>query len=564
MDKIFGLRTRPTQFTSGKTEATLIDLSKRYLEKTINSQDDRHLLDIVVTNNSLEETQQWKFRTLKRFQGDNKINIHILSSKSEDFTTLSSYIDWIEERRSVEELPNILIICFHEKRVCDDLIRLFNKMGGHNPMMRPTKLFKFHISFDEIDANIGVAKKFLTKIKDNNFIENNTIIGILFITATPEAKFWKMIHKKGIQTLLNIDYNNTYNFDDELKKYRSFNDHEIICHNYDTNNPLEYIKDVFYNTSLISNETRNIIFAPAHTYTETKDVGSHKEFVSFFRSMNYCVLLLNSKFKGFIYPDGTLISISTFNQDNNIEGELRVTLSKWNELNPTVNLLITGNNIIERGLTFNTLGFNFTHMILSLYHLASIAKLIQMAGRASGGIQYVDLIKVICPSIIAETITDFNEKMNEICSLNPEHFNQTDFEINNNNTIPVKLEVIDDELLQLIIYACIPTKLNKKQKLYLHNILKNGISDGKIILHDRNNVKKFDISQRTLNVRRMYVAGQKDEVRRFITLNKNYENCTTMGQSGNETQYSIDFAKDEYNHGGYNQPLNIIWVTYKY
>lgn len=561
MNKIFGLRTRPTQFTLGKTEATLIDLTQRYLENILKSQDDRHLLDIVVTNNSLAETQQWKSRSIKTFQGDKRINIHILSSKSDDFTSLDSYMKWIDECKSAEELPNILIICFHKKRVCNDLISLFNKMGGHN-FIKPSILFKFHISFDEIDANIGVAKGFLKKIK--NFIDDGTIIGILFITATPEVNFWKMLSKNGIQTLLNIDHNNTYNFDDELKNYRSFNDHEIIHHDCDTTNPLDYIKDVLDNTTLLCDEGRKIIFAPAHIHTKTKDVGSHKEFVLFFNSINYCVLLLNSAFKGFIYPDGSKILIAQFNIEYNINGELRETLSKWNEINPTVNLLITGNHIIERGLTFNTFGFNFTHMILSIYHLSSIAKLIQMAGRASGGLQYVEIIKVICPSIISDTITDFNEKLKEICSLNPEHFNQTDFEINKNSTIPVKLEVINDELLQTIIYACIPTKLTRPQKLKIHNILQNGIVNGEIILHDRNNSKKFDISQRILTGTRMYQAGDKESGRRFENFSRAYDTFKTKGQSGDETNYSIDFAKDEYVYEGFTHQPNIIWVTYKY
>ena len=562
MDKIFGLRTRPTQFTLGKTEATLSDLTQRYLENMFKNQDDRHLLDIVVTNNSLAETQQWKSRSIRTFQGDKTINIHILSSKSEDFTSLSSYIDWIEDCKSKDELPNILIICFHKKRVCDDLIRLFTKMGGHNFMVKPTILFKFHISFDEIDANIGVAKGFLKKIKV--FIDNNTIIGILFITATPEVKFWKMLRKHEIQSLLNIDHNNTYNFDDELKNYRSFNAHEIIHHEYDTENPLDYIKDVFYNTSLICDEGRKIIFAPAHIHTKTKDVGSHTEFVVFFNSINYCVLLLNAGFKGFIYPDGNTILIAQFNIEYNITGELRDTLSKWNEVNPTINLLITGNHIIQRGITFNTFGFNFTHMILSAYHLSSIANLIQMAGRASGGIQYVELIKVICPAAISSTIMDFNEKMKDICSLNPEHFNQTDFEINNHNTIPVKLEVMSEELLQSIIYVCLTKPFGKQQMLDLHNILQKGVLDGEITVSDRNNVKKFDILQRKLKSKRMYVAGHNEGDKRYITYNKHYENYTTMAQSGDETNYSIDFTKDEYTYNGFTHPYNVIWVTYKY
>jgi hypothetical protein len=67
---------------------------------------------------------------------------------------------------------------------------------------------------------------------------------------------------------------------------------------------------------------------------------------------------MNSKFKGFIYPNKSRIELSHFNIQNKITGELRDTLIKWNELNPTINLAITGYWIIERGITFNTIGFN--------------------------------------------------------------------------------------------------------------------------------------------------------------------------------------------------------------
>lgn len=552
---MFKLRTKPTQFTKGKTEDTLCDLTQRYLLNI--NETDYHLIDIIVTNKSLPETEQWKFRTDKTFKNFKNITIDILSSKSNDYNTIGSYIQNILNCKTKEELPNILIICYHAKRVCDDLITMFNIFGGNN-YIQPSNKIKFHISFDEPDANLGVTKKFIKKIK--GFIDKSLITGILFITATPIEEFWKMLNDSGIKTLLNMNFNNTQNFDEELNNYRAFKEHNIIEHNNETTNPLYYIIDVFSN-KLINENERKILFTPAHLYTDTEGVGSHMEVVSYFNDKNYCVFVMNGKFKGFIYPDKNKIELTQFNIENKIDGELRESLMKWNELNPTTNLAITGYWVIERGITFNTTGFNFTDMILSNYHLSSIGKLIQLAGRGSGGKIYVNKMNVICTTKIKDTIINFNKNLEEICSLNPEYFNRTDF-VDTNNTIPVKMIINDNDLLKIIIDIRDKSKRGYKQQL--HNILTEGIKENKISIFDRNNIKKFDISSRTLNQVRMYKLGDKIDVRRFKNFNEAYENYKSVSQSGDENQYNIDLAKDKYKQDGFINNINTLWITFKY
>lgn len=552
---MFKLRTKPTQFTKGKTEDTLCDLTQRYLLNI--NESDYHLIDIIVTNKSLPETEQWKFRTDKTFKNFKNITIDILSSKSNDYNTIGSYIQNILNCKTKEELPNILIICYHTRRVCDDLITMFNIFGGNN-YIQPSNKIKFHISFDEPDANLGVTKKFIKKIK--GFIDKLLIKGILFITATPIEEFWKMLNESGIKTLLNMNFNNTQNFDEELNNYRAFKEHIIIEHNNETTNPLYYIIDVFSN-KLINENERKILFTPAHLYTDTEGVGSHMEVVSYFNDKNYCVFVMNGKFKGFIYPDKSKIELTKFNIENNIVGELRESLMKWNELNPTINLAITGYWVIERGITFNTTGFNFTDMILSNYHLSSMGKLIQLAGRGSGGKIYVNKMNVICTTKIKDTIINFNKNLEEICSLNPEYFNRTDF-VDTNNTIPVKMIINDNDLLKIIIDIRDKSKRGYKQQL--HNILIEGIKENKISIFDRNNLKKFDISSRTLNQVRMYKLGDKIDVRRFKNFNEAYENYKSVSQSGDENQYNIDLAKDKYIQDGFINNINTLWITFKY
>ena len=158
---MFKLRTKPTQFTKGKTEDTLCDLTQRYL---LNIDDNYHLIDIIVTNKSLPETAQWKSRTDNKFKIFQNIRVHILSSKSDDFKNIRDYIENIFSCKTRKELPNILIICYHSRRVCDDLIKMFNIFGGNN-YIKPDNKINFHISLDEPDANLGVTKKFIEKIK---------------------------------------------------------------------------------------------------------------------------------------------------------------------------------------------------------------------------------------------------------------------------------------------------------------------------------------------------------------------------------------------------------------
>ena len=394
-----------------------------------------------------------------------------------------------------------------------------------------------------------------------------------------------------------MNFNNTQNFDEELNNYRSFKEHNIIEHNNETINPLYYIIDVFtkykitllneetqeqeivhytleqerdidskkykiiQKTKLINDKERNIIFAPAHLFTETDGVGSHKEVTSYFNDKNYCVLVMNGKFKGFIYPDKTQVELIQFNTENNIDGELRESLVKWNELNPTTNLAITGYSVIERGITFNTIGFNFTHMILSSYHISSIGKASQIAGRGSGGKDYVEPMIVICPKNVKEKIISFNNEIEKICSLNPKYFNKTDF-VNTNKTIPVKMRIDDNNLLKKIIDIRDKSKRGYKQQL--HNILKQGIDENKITIFDRNNIRKFDIHSRELNQVRMYKHGDKIDVRRFKNFNDAYENYKNVSQSGDENQYNIDLAKDEYKQGAFINEINILWITFKY
>jgi hypothetical protein len=557
----------PTQFTGGKTKATLQKITKRYLLNESCQDKGEHSIEIIVTNNSLQETEQWKYRTQSTFKNETNINIDILSSKSKDYKSIDEYISKINLCENVEDLPNILIVCYHKKRVCDDLIKLFKIFAGihRNPLpgiAEPTKIV-FNVSLDEADANIGVTKKFLKNTK--KFIERNAINHITFITATAIPRLWDALQKCGIHKLLNMNYFSTSDFTQDYEDYRAFKDHEFKENSNDTQNSLNYIMGVFPSIQARDN-LRKIIFAPAHLFTNTNGVGSHEEVMNFFKSHNYTVLIMNGKKKAFVYPNGTEIDIVDFNQVNNIDGELRNTLRVWYEKNPISNLAITGNTVIERGVTFNTDGFNFTDMILSNYHKLSVGKLVQISGRATGGKKFVNKMFVHCTKSIKDLIDNENERLIKICKLKPESFNRTDF-TDSKNAVPVKVVFKDENIHRELVEK--RENGNSNYKGDFDELFKRGVRDKKIELIDKNNLNKLNIKldsneSRIIKNIKMYTSNDGSPgSRRFKQFSDAHETYKTPSQTSNEKEYNLDFCKDRYVHDGFINETNVGWITFK-
>lgn len=554
-DMIFQLCTRPTQFTTGKTELTLREIITRY---RVNSSKEYHLIDIIITNKSLTETEQWKIRTNKKFNRIDNIIIDILSSKADKYRCIDKYISDIMNAKNKNEMPNILIMCYHNTRVTRDLIKLLECFSGKNYIKLESEIY-FNISLDEPDTNLTVTKDFIKETQ--NQINKKIVKGITFITATPVDKFWNILEENGIHKLLNINYENIQNFDTELENYRSFKDNNIIIHDNYTVNPLEYIKDVYEN-NLIDESKRIIIYAPAHLYTIKENIGSHKEVCDYFLSKKYCILLMNGKFKGFIFPDENKISLDSFKEKYEIKDELRSVLVKWNQLYPKLNLAITGYWNIERGITFNTIGFNFTHAILSNYHAENENKLIQLAGRCTGGKKYVQKINVITTKKIRDCIINFNDNLKKICELNPKEFYKVDFK--KNYIIPIKLTFIDDNLLQTILVYCKDRKKKRGYEKKLHNMIVDGIKNNKIKLEDKNNINKFEIEKYQIHSVGLYKIEHKKETRNFMRYIDSFNNNNPIKPSTDckKFYYDLDLAWDSYIFKDYNNKPNIGWISF--
>jgi hypothetical protein len=544
-----------------------------------------HIIQIIITNKSLLETKQWKVRTEKETEkrkttGSSEerkkyetITIDILSSDTEsNYHSIDKYIADIMKVNDTTDLPNVLIVCFHKKRI-QDIDQLLNTFSGRTHMIKDIKV-KFHLSFDEPDANLGLCSEFLKTYKTHK----HTLCGIEFITATPFEKFWTMLKKHGIFTLLNHDKGDLKekSYEEYLENYRQIKDHTHIAFNYVTYNPLEYIESVFSNR-LISDDRRNIIFSPAHLYTHQKGVGSHQEVVEFYSRIGYTVFLSNGEFKGFIEPTGEHVSINEFitkyDTGDLSKGELRDVLRKWASINPEKNLAITGYYTIERGVTFQTEGFQFTHSIISDYHKKSLNKLLQLIGRLTGNKKYVDQSILICPQEIIDIVLTLVDKTIELRKENPENYNSTDFS-NKNSTIPVKLTFIDDEF-RCHFLKCYES--GGKYKKSLHLLLKEAYQSDKIKLEDRNNVniftndkkdktgltKKFDDIHKKIGTVRMYKNGDNTAARRFEQFYKAFNSYKASSQTAKPGEYNIDFAKDRYNHNNFTHEIDVAYITFR-
>jgi hypothetical protein len=549
----FVLNHELMQFTKGKTEKTLQTIAERHLHRM---HDDAHSIDIIITNNNLQETEQWKIRTNQKFKGRSNIDINVLSSKKGDknHTNVSTLISQMAKGLNLNNysmLPSVIIMCCHSKRVEHDCVELLESFCNN-------EYIRFNFVFDESDANLGTVSTFLHSINNNHNNIHKCIDSIEFVTATPFEDFWRMLSQHGIYKLINRDHFIEESYEDLFRNYREFEEHMWTTVDNDTMNPLEYIKDCFQQ-GLIPTR-RNIIFAPGHVFSEKKDVGSHEEIVEYFLSKAYTVLLHNGKNKCFCDVDGSRLSIDDFNRRHSIVGELRDTLRRWNALHPNQNLAITGNWTIERGVTFNTNGFNFTHMIISMLHGRKLNRLLQILGRANGHKQYVERMNIISPKAIELTAKAFVATLKEVRIANPQMFNPTDFSSKKTGIIPVRVHLRDEDY-RLVLVSKLTGK--KNYAINVHNAIKEGIQLGYIALEDRNNIHKFDINTcRLKNIRKFCNEQENKDNRRFLQFSNAFERHNASSQQCSKNQYCLDITLIDYVKDDFTNKKNIAWITF--
>ena len=480
------LNTELPQYTHGKTEKMLNYLAEYYYKNFITQKNNgqEHPITIVGCNNSLLETMAWKDRSRKMFTkevGDTTINIHILSSKKDaDYSQMNALLAdiMVSAGKNARKLPHIIIMCMNSTRIKGNARR--GSMGVihlldvlKNWQHKPGLKFTFNFVFDEADKsrNLKLICELIKFIKREHIY---CVKEITLVTATPQGMF-KKLKKVGITTLLNIDSKLDIGDRDIINaNYMNIKEHNIELVEGPAD-PIEYFKHIIHKKPQLFENEGNIIFAPAKWRTAKHEAMAIQKFTT---ENGYWVLMINGYFKGFISPIGERNNLSKFKIEHNINGELRDYLRKWREIHPRENLLITGLNCCERGITFNTDGFNFTHMIITHYHAKNINRLLQLIGRGSGNKQFAKSLTVICPQTIYKISVSYVDDMMKLKDANIKEYKKEDFDhIESYNSImnkPSNFEEYDlnyrifDELAEAKKYA---TQL--KLKLQRRNCVTN-------------------------------------------------------------------------------------------
>lgn len=395
-----------------------------------------HHITLVLTNNNLSETKQWKIRLEKKLS---ELNVLILSSnKDSDISNMDQLWGLLMRSKNASCLPDLIVMCTHEKRT-SDLVDLLSTLKNKRYNFADIGVHRISLTmmFDEADKNIKLISQCLKDIDPllsdiGGVKKDNVIRDIHFVTATPFKDFWRLLSKaNGIKKLTNIngalrsmDEGSALHTDYKvlMEDYRWLKEHRLNTAVADmTENTEEYVSKVLPLATAVAAPVPTV-FAPSDMY-----IASHISMKNMLISRGYAVFMDNSKHKGFYDCHGGFQSLDDFNKKNNITGELYNTLVTWRRLNPLMPLAITGYLNVVRGITFNTIGFNFTDIIVSAYHMKDLASLIQLLGRANGGKKYVQAMNVICPQAVWTAADEYISLMSELHNANPDTFEESNF-----------------------------------------------------------------------------------------------------------------------------------------
>jgi uncharacterized protein YecE (DUF72 family) len=214
-----------------------------------------HHMTIILTNNNLLETTQWRHRLVGRTKDINMKICTLSSKKNSTFQSISQLSDAFFDAKNASDLPDILVMCTHGARI-SDVISWFKRLKTNRLSLTDIGIHQITatVMFDEADKNIDLIADFLKDVQTH--IENaetvNTVLrDTHFITATPCKKFWKKLKKLGIKELDNINHylrdENVLNINHEdlYKDYRKLSDHCINTVISDlTCNPVCYAEQV--------------------------------------------------------------------------------------------------------------------------------------------------------------------------------------------------------------------------------------------------------------------------------------------------------------------------------
>jgi hypothetical protein len=513
-------------------------------------EDGVHHMNIILTNNSLLETQMWRHR-LNTKTKELKLKICTLSSKKNStFNSLDQITSMFVNAKSANDLPDILVMCTHGART-NDIIKLITNLELGNLDFTRIGIHEITatVMFDEADKNVGLIADFVKELNKEIFSKtNNTVIrDIHFITATPGKKFWKKLDDAGIKELENIHHylrdNEVLDYDHDLlyKDYRSINEHHISSIIDDmTDDPIDYASKVL--DKILKdrkNKKRNgplTIFSPAQI-----KIVTHYKMAELFQKNNFTVLILNGEKKGFLNPDDSYESIEEFNSKTGITGELYNTLVKWRELNEDKDLAITGYLSVQRGVTFCTKGFNFTDMIVSAYHLRDIDSLIQILGRANGEKEYVQIMNIWAPKTVIDEANEMILILNQLHTRDPEIYIESDFRKKTSKELREPALSIPDILI--VSSDDWDTIIKKKGRVYDVELILSYIKKQNKTLADE--LSKMNKKQITMPT----IPDEKTTSKKSNSYKKHILDLVSAAEKGNT--FSVDITKDESNKDVY-------------
>jgi hypothetical protein len=492
------LNVECTQFTIGKTGKTLdrVGISNAAkLHQAYSFVNEEKVISIIISSCNLAETAQWKVRTNGKF--GKSLNICTISSKTRTTNKgsgnkIGDFIAGLVNTDN-KNLPDILLMCAHSKRVKDDLLILLRSQK--RIISTSGKQFKFNLFFDEADKNIGLITDSLKKIRSDVDIDtgknmDSYLNEVHFITATPTTPFWNALRKISIKELSNFDIEFGNEISDEQRKKARDKYQSILTQPFiDFQGPgdsLENIKMIMNSNHVpsIGCNTQNIIFAPA----ENK-VITHNAVKDYFLEKGYHVFIHNGRHKGVYDPSRRFMSIEELNLQYNLDtekSEVRDTLRMWKIKNPSASLAVTGWYTITRGLTFNTDGFNFTHMIFGWCHAKKLAEFVQLLGRCCGHSDYCKPIKIIGPIGAFKNAQLFVSELLDLKESNVTEYSEKDFKKNKANEGIIFEEYLTWQearsRIKKIHPRCNPFNIGRKNELlpqpdndgfYMHTIRNN-------------------------------------------------------------------------------------------
>ena len=387
-------------------------------------------IHVVVTNNSLEEVEQFFIRACNKYFNPKTISSNKKISGSITFEKLM--LQYTTARKHTD-IPNVIIICNNHTQ-CKQL-KTYMEYVTENVNTRIGGI-TFRLYFDEVDTNTRHTCKMIHSLRDYF----PKIMSIVLITATMYYETMRALEKSlGILEfcIKNLYRELTEYTDEERKKdvdgYRRLSHHETC-----------FIDDTYFDEDKKCDAkmdevqyTQHVLETKPELFTTERVCGivlggrektTHNDIKNMFLNINFIVIVLNSDIRGGTIhfpptdacPDGKCVSFTKIKEKifKKKKVQMYEILAKLYSMYPDKSFVITGNIKIQRGVTFVSTGSKLHFMIMSSNGKSSTKR--QFSGRFTGDEEYVDVSLIICPETTHKEMLELEELSIKTHLQNPE------------------------------------------------------------------------------------------------------------------------------------------------